>query len=292
MNSALLADVLVNSIIVASLYALAGLGWVLVYRASSAFNFATGQYIVLSGYVFFTLNASVEAPFVVSIIGTLLIMAVVGATTYFGLFAPLVGRPLFTTVIMSLGLSFVLARLMNVVWGSQTRILDRPFEQRPIQLGEATVNTYGVASVVAAVVFIAFVMTFFKYSRTGVTMRAAAEEPLLANLRGISVQRMNAIGWSLAMAGLALASLFQSYSVGLSPAVEQVGLRGLIPALVGGLDSVGGTALAALAIAAIENLLVAYAGPEVRDAGSFAVLFVVLLVRPYGLFGTPLVRRV
>jgi branched-chain amino acid transport system permease protein len=199
----------------------------------------------------------------------------------------------FTSVILTLGLSIAMTRLVRLYWGSETLTLKGPLKNSPHRLaGGAVINNYGIAAIVVCAVFVTVVVLFFRYARTGIFMRAAAEQPLLANQRGINVTLANALGWGMAMVAVTFAALSQAYAIGLSPAIEAIGFRGLIPAMVGGFDSVEGTVLGGLVVAFVENMLVLYVGTEVRDAAAFLVLFVILIIRPYGFFGTAEVRRV
>jgi branched-chain amino acid transport system permease protein len=289
----LLPDVLLNTVVLGAVYALAGLGWVLVFRASRIFNFATGQFLLLSGYLFYTLTITHGLSFTAGLVGMLVLISAIGAATYLGMLRPLTGRPVFTSVILTLGLAIVLTRVVRLIWGGETLTLKAPIKNTPHRLiGGAVINNYGIITIIVAAVFVTAVMLFFRYTRVGIFMRAAAESPLLATQRGINVTVANALGWAMAMVAVSFAALSQAYNIGLSPSVDAIGFRGLIPALIGGFDSVGGTVLGAVAVALIENLLVLYVGAPVRDAAAFLVVFVILIIRPYGFFGTAEVRRV
>lgn len=286
-------DIVASSIVLAATYSLVALGWVLVFRASKTFNFATGEFLLLGVYLAFWLLIDQALPFPIGIAGAMLLVSAIGILSYFGFLRPLSGRPLFTAVILTLGLAIALQSLIRLVFGPATRVFLPPFDNVPIQLpGDAVVTTMGVIMVIAATVIVGGLMLFFRWTKVGVQMRAAAEQPLLASQTGIRVNGIFATGWGLAVVVASVAGLGHAYQTALTPGLAEIGLRGIAPAIVGGFDSVGGAAAGALIVAFAENFLVVVLGPEMRTAAAWLVLLIVLLVRPHGLFGTPAVRRV
>lgn len=289
----LLPDVLVNSAVLGSVYALIALGWVFIYRASRVFNFATGQFLLFGTYLFFWLSTTQSFPIWVAILGAVVLTGVTGAIVYYVLLKPLAGQPIFTAVILTLGLAIVMTRLVRIVWGSGPKSLRKPTDVEAFQLpGGAVLTNYGVVTIAVTLLVFGGLILFLRRSRLGVQMRAAAEQPLLASQTGIQINRVFAVSWAIAVAVAALAGFSHAYTTVLNPDIEHIGIRGIAPALVGGLDSVGGALVGGLLVAVVENVLALYLGPQVRVAAAFFALFLVLILRPSGLFGTAEIRRV
>ena len=217
-----MAQALATTLVVASLYALLGAGYVLVYRASRVLNLAQGDLLTLGGYFLFAT-----------------------AATFPG--APVLALPL---------------------------------------AGGAVVSTFDLVMVGAAVAFFAALFVFLKVSPLGIRMRAAGERALLASQRGINFHGVFALSWALAAFAGGLAGMIYSSNVRLEPSLGILGLRAFAVALVGGLDSLGGVVPAALLVAAVEVASVRWGNPLLSDVSPFLCLLVMLLVRPWGLFGT------
>jgi len=290
----LLPDVLVSSLVLGSTYTLIALTWVIVFRATKVLNFATGQFLLLGGYIFFTFTITVKLPFLPALLITLLLSALFGAVVYLLLLRPLAGQPIYSPVIVTMGLSIIMASAMPIFWGSGNLILKKPVRNHVYALpGHAFVTTYGIATVVVTLLVFFGLLAFLRFSRLGIQMRAAAEHPLLASQTGININVMFVLGWMLTAAIGTIPALSYALTNALSPtAMGQLGLRGLAPVLVGGLDSVEGVIIAGFFVALVENLAVLYLGAGVKDAAAFTVLLVFLVIKPYGLFGTPEIQRV
>lgn len=293
MNLHLLPDVLVSSLILGSVYALIALGVVAIYRATKVLNFAHGQFILLGAYLVYQFAVGQHLPLVIAAPLGLLVTGLIGALAYVVFLKPLAGRPLWAPVMVTVGLATVMTSVMSIVWGSGLRILPFPVKVHAYSLpGNAVINTYGLVSIVAMVVVFSGFMAVNKWSQAGAQMRAAAENPVLAGHRGVNVTLIFAMAWGLAAVAAGVSGVTFSYSNLLTPGLSALGLRGFAPALVGGLDSFGGALLGSFCVALAENMAATYIGGEVRDAAAFAVILVVLVIRPYGLFGTKEIERV
>lgn len=293
MSLDVLPDVIVSSLVLAGTYALVALGWVFIFRATGILNFATGQFLVLGCYFFFWTSVQLSLPFWLALPIALVLIAALGALVYLATLKPLAGQPLFSPIMVTLGLSIVMTSAMTIIWGAQSRVLEPPIENKTYRLpGDAVITTFGLATVVTALVVYALVMAFLRLSKRGIQMRATAENPLLASQRGINVDVIFVIAFGVAVAAAALAGLSFSYSNVLAPTAVALGLRGLAPALIGGMDSIGGALIGSVIVAFIETAAVTQFGGDIKDMAAFLVLFVALAIRPHGLFGTPEIRRV
>lgn len=293
MTLEILPDALASALILAGTYTLVGLGWVLIFRATRVLNFATGQFLFLGGLVFWSLQEWLNFGFILALAGALILTAGIGCLSYVGLLRPMAGQPVYSQIILTMGLSIIMASVMSMIWGTQSRVLSKPVEDRTVALpGDATVTIYGLTSLVVAASFLVGMLLLLARSRIGTQMRAAADRSLLASQTGININWTFMVSWGIAIAGLTLAGVSYGYANVLSPGMVALGLRGLAPALIGGLDSVGGVAVGAVLVAVIETLAVIQFGGDAQNAAAFGTLLIVLGFRPYGLFGTPEVRRV
>lgn len=284
--------IILESITLAAIYLLIALAWVIIYRATKVLNFATGEMLLLGALVFATLHVAWGVPVPLALLGAAAVNALVGMAAHDVLLRPLAGRPVFAQIIVTVGFATVLASAMSLIWGNQPRPLPPPFETSRIRIGDAVLTTLDLAIVGGALVVYLALLVFLQRSRPGRQMRAAAESPLLAAQSGINITRVFRLSWAIAGIAMAFGGIGFAYLALVTPSIVDLGLRGIAPALIAGLDDVRGAVIGALVIAVTENLAAYYFGGEVRNVVAFAAILVVLMIRPYGLFGSPEIRRV
>ncbi len=294
-----LPNALVSAVILAGLYALVGLSWVLLFRATKIFNFGTGQFVILGAYVYFGFSNGASVPWWAAAIGTLVCMALVGAAVQSIFLRPLLGTPAhavghapFAPVILTFGIAAVVQHSLTLAFGYEPKPVTSPLPDVSLRLpGYAILTADGVLVWVLAAVLIGGTLLVMRYSRWGIQMRAAAEQPLLASQSGINVENVAVGAWVVAACICAFGGVSYSFSNVLSPDLADIGIRALAPVMVGGMDSVIGVLPGALVVAVAENLLVLVFGESVRDAAVMLVILCVLAIRPNGLFGTGDIRR-
>lgn len=293
MTPDIIFDVIVSAVPLAAIYALVAIGWVLIFRATGILNFATGEYLVLGSYLVFWLFLQIGVPFVVGLFVGLLLTAVIAALMYLSVLKPLQGEAMFGPVMVTFGVAILMASVMTMIWGAHARPFTLPFGNTTYVLpGGARLSNYGIATIAVAIFVYGGLILFFRYSRFGTQMRATAANPLLASQRGINITMVFVVAFGLAMAFAALGGLSFAAANVLTPAIAGLGLRAIAPALIGGLDSIGGALFGSVIVAIVESLAVTQFGGGVRNASVFLVLLLTLIVRPQGLFGTPEIRRV
>lgn len=294
MSWSILPSVVVDALVLASIYALVAIGWVFIFRATGILNFAVGQFILLGCYFFFWVAFSIGLPFLVALPIALALIAALGAVVYLGTLKPLAGQPMFSPIMVTLGLSIIMTSAMVIIWGGTARQLPSPITVRSYELPfDAGITNLGLISIITALVVYAAIMVFLRRSRLGVQMRGTAENPLLASQRGINIDVIFMLAFAVSVGASTLAGLSFAYTTaGLAPTIVALGLRGLAPALIGGMDSIGGALIGSVIVAFIETAAVTQFGGEVKDMMAFLVLLIALAFRPHGLFGTPEIRRV
>jgi branched-chain amino acid transport system permease protein len=280
---------LASTLVVASLYALLGAGYVLVYRATRVLNLAQGDFMTLGGYFLFALTAVVGGAPLLAIPLAALASALAGFLTYRLLMRPMAGHPIFAAVLLTVTLGILLRAAIVMIYTDRIRHplgalgLANPPQTLP---GGAVVSTFDLATVATAAVLFGSLFLFLRFSPLGIQMRAAGERPLLAGQRGINFHLVFALSWALAAFAGALAGLLYASNVRLEPSLGGLGLKAFAAALVGGLDSLGGVIPGALLVAAVEVLSIRYGDPLLSDVSPFLCLLAMLLIRPWGLFGT------
>jgi branched-chain amino acid transport system permease protein len=293
-----LLQLIISGILVGSIYGLIAMGFVIVYRSGRIFNMAYGQFSVVGAFMAWTFIGSPGAPrlsFPLAIILTLLFSIVFGLFVERILFRRMIGRPLFATFIMTLGLLAILNSAVMIIWGPKTYILAQTLPRGPLSLGSISLQKeYIWAFIVSVVVVIAFFF-FFRRTRLGLAIRAAYNNQVAARCLGVSARLNSQIAWALCsllatVGGILIASV-QGVSTQLSDLVMVV----LVVVLVGGMDSLVGCIFGGLLLAVGENLANYYLGSYVPGIGSIfgiVMILLVLLFRPNGLFGSKPVERV
>src|SRR5438067_5437052 len=291
-----LLQLALNGIVVGSIYALVALGFVIIYKSSGVLNFAQGEFLLLGAYVFWALVEG-HAPWPYAVALTILFSILLGLAMERLILRPMIGEPIISVIMVTLGLSSVLRAIVLGAWGTDTRPYPALFSSEPLMLGPLPVSRgYLVSMLVAASLLLVFTL-FFRYSRVGIAMRATAFSQEVAQSMGISVRRIFAVSWSIAAVVSALGGiLLGSLRGGVDGSLSVLGLKALPVVILGGLDSVAGAIVGGLVIGVLENLSGGYLDPifggGVKEVAPFAALVLILMVKPYGLFGKVKIERV
>ena len=275
-----------------AVYGLIAMGFALTYKATGVVNFAQGELVMLTAYVSFSLTNALDLSFFPLLAMTIPISMAIGLALERLVIRPMLGQPVFAIVMATVGLAVILRGIVVLVWSAE------PFNF-PAGLPTSVVSIAGVPfypaqlallGALALVTLCAWL--FLRFTRLGVAMRAVAANETAALLMGISVERIHAAAWMLSAAIAAIAGVLFAINFKLAPDMWFQGLKSFPAVILGGLDSVIGAALAGLIIGVIENLSQGYLGEGLREIAGFVVIIVVLMVRPYGLFGSPDIERV
>jgi branched-chain amino acid transport system permease protein len=282
-----------------SAYALIALGFVIIYKSTKIISFAQPALMVVGATAVAFLGPGYGLPFAVAVPLGMALAAAVGVAVERSALRPMVGRPVFVVAIITIGVDIVLRTIVNRLLGTNLRPMGDPW-------GFATVTVAGVplqqrffAMMVATAVVVALLFAFFRYTRMGLALRAVALDQEAALAQGISVGTVFALSWALAGALAALAGMFVATGSAVDQNTWVVALKALPAIVIGGLDSVGGAVVGGLVVGVVESLVGTYQpdhapwlGDQFALVSPYVVLLLVLLVRPYGLFGTPEVERV
>ena len=291
-------QLLVNGFVVGSIYALVALGFVVIYKSSSILNFAQGEFLMLGAYVCLAImTSSAPVPLWAALLLTLAFSVALGLLLERVVLRPMIGEPVISVIMLTLGLSSLLRAVVQGIWGTDTRPFPPVFPSEPIHLGPFPVSQGYLWSVGwVALLLLAFAL-FFKYSRAGIAMRATAFSQQVALSMGISVRRMFALSWSIAAVVSAVGGvLLGAVRGGVDGSLAVFGLKVVPVVILGGLDSVLGAIVGGIAIGVLENLSGGYLDPifggGVKEVAPFVALVLILMVKPYGLFGKVRIERV
>jgi len=287
-------QLVISGIAVGSLYSLAALGFVLIYKATDIMNFAHGEAMMVGAFVCYALIAF-GIPFYWAMLITVGIAMAFGLLTERLVLRPMIGEPQFAVVMITIGLSIFLRSLAGIIFGHDNKIFPSPFSQESFTLwGLVLSPTHLWAMAVSAIMVLIFCL-FYKYFRVGLAMRGVANDQDTAMLMGISVKRVFALTWGIAFGVAAVAGVFLSNVMVLNIAICLVAIKAFPAVILGGLESIPGAIIGGLVIGVLETLVGGYLDktmPGAKDLTAFVVLFLVLMIRPYGLFGKPEIERV
>jgi branched-chain amino acid transport system permease protein len=280
-----------------SVYALLAFGFVIIYKSMGVISFAQPAFM-LAGAVLVTYLVT-GMNFYLAVIVAAALVALLAVGTERAVIRPMIGKPVFVISIITLGLDIVIRVVVNGFLGLDVRPLRDPWGLSTMNLFGTEVQVRYLVMFLTTMVLVGVLFAFFKYSRMGLAMRAAAFDQEVALAQGVSVGMVFTLSWAIAGALAALAGVFVSTGAGVDQALWIIALKALPVIILGGLDSLGGAVIAGLVIGAVESLVGTYGadvapwlGGEFSLVTPYLVMMLVLLVRPYGLFGTREVVRI
>jgi branched-chain amino acid transport system permease protein len=278
------------------IYATLALALVLIHRATGILNFAQGEMGMFSTYIAWSLINHHGLSYWPAFVLTLTISFAGGAAVHQAIIRPFSRRPELTIVLVTIALLVGLGGLASWIWGPDEKFFQSPFQLRVLHVGDIVMNQQDLGAIGISLACVAVVFVLFRYTRVGLQMRAAALAPATSRLLGIRVMPLLSIGWGLAAMLSAVAGMMAAQALVLSPSYMDVVLTyAFAAAVLGGIDSPIGAVLGALQLGVGLNLLTEYVswlGSTLQLPVALAVLVLVLVVKPAGLFGRVVVRRV
>jgi len=279
----------VNIAVLAAIYALISCGYVLIYRVSRVLSLAHGELMMLGAYGLAATASLFSGHPLVAIVASAALALMVGVLVYGVLMWRMTGESVLAAVLATIALGILLRGAMVLFFGTQTRypLQELGWTNASIAVGDtARISAAGLALVLVTAAVYGGLFLFLRMSRWGIRMRAAGQNPLLAAQRGISLHGVYALAWGLATFTGGMAGMLITCDAGIESTLVTIGLKAFPAALVGGLDSLLGALVGSLVVAGAEVLLIHYVDPLLSDVVPFFVLLAMLVVRPWGLFGT------
>jgi len=287
---------LTTGILVGGIYALVALGWVLIYKCSGVLNLAMGELTLIGAYVSLSFY-SMGVPFLLALLFSLIIGLVLGILTERIFLDKLIGEPVLTVIMVTVGLSFFFKGCVELIWGTDTRVFTPPvFSIEPIRLGPLVIGQVYLFSFVAAIILLIIFVSFFKYTRWGLAMQATADDEMAALSLGVSARFVYAAAWSIAFMAAGVGGTLLGNINGLNISVGFLSLLVLPAVVLGGLNSIPGAIVGGIIIGILQNFSGAYLDRYfpggVKEIAPFVFMAVFLLFKPYGLWGWERIERV
>ncbi len=275
-----------------AILALAALGFALIYKATGVINFAQGEFLLVGAYMFYTAFVVLRLPLLLAVVFGVLVATLIGVLVERLILRPMIGENPISIIMVTIGLSIFLRSVVQMFYGT------RP-QSQPTILPSGSLSVLGatipvnrlVVLLVAAVVLTAFTV-FFRRSRHGIAMRAVADDQQAAMTMGISVRRIFAMAWALAAVSALIAGVLLGDIYAVDQNLAAFGLLVFPVVILGGLDSVPGTIIGGLTIGLLKQFVSGYLDPGLATVIPYVVLVLILLVRPYGIFGETRIERV
>ncbi|GAA4330828.1 branched-chain amino acid ABC transporter permease [Variovorax defluvii] len=293
----LLAQFLVNGLVIGSLYGLVAMSFVLVFKASRVVNFAQGEFLLVGAWTCWWLLQSYKLPFALSFLIVMCGMTVLGLLIQVVVLRPLVGQPIISVIMVTIGMSVFLQAVTKLVFGSTAQTYPDLLEDKTTVVMGMAFETIYIVSALVAVAAMAVFGWLFKYTKVGLAMRATAFDQQVAGSLGIPVRNMFAVSWVISAVVSGFAGIVVGAVSGVSSGLSSIGLKVFPAVILGGMDSIVGAIVGGILVGLIENLA-EFADGQFLHWGNlftivpFYVLVAVLMVRPYGLFGTRAIERV
>lgn len=297
MDLALLLQLTLNGLIVGALYGVVAMSFVLIYKASQVVNFAQGEFLLVGAWVCWWFLTAWQLPFWLGFLFTLAFMTLFGVILQVVVLRPLIGEPVISVIMATIGLGIFFQALMKWIFGVFAKPFPPIFAAERVTIGGLDVQPVYLMSLAISVVIMAGFAWFFRYSKHGLAMRATAFDQQVAQSLGVSVPRVFAMSWAISAVVSAVAGVVVGVVNGVSSALSFYGIKVFPAVILGGLDSVMGAVLGGLIVGVLENLA-QYVDAEWLNFGNlytvapFYVLILILLIKPYGLFGTKNIERV
>jgi branched-chain amino acid transport system permease protein len=286
---------LTNGIMIGLMYALIALGFVLIYKATDAINFAQGEFVMFAGFIA-AAAALAGLSFWVSAAIAIAGMIALGFGLERIVLRPLIGRPVIAVVMATIGLAAVLRGVAVLAFGAGTKAIVMPVGDTPLFLGPVMLSPVQLVGAAVSIVFLGGFTWFFLKSRTGVAMRAVADNQQVAMAMGINIRRYFALAWAMAGVVSALGGVVWGAMLGIDNQLALVGLKVFPVVILGGLDSIAGAVIGGLIVGIVENLAAGYLDPYVgggtKDFAPYVLMILVLMIRPEGMFGRRRIERV
>lgn len=290
------ADLFVNGLLIGSMYALVALGFVLIYKATSVINFAQGDMVMFGGYIAAAMLSFYHLPLYVVVPVLLAAMVGLGFVLERGILRPLIGQPVVSVLMVTIGLALVFQGVAAMIWGASTINLPLPIRAQPYVVWEIFISPINLVAAGLSLGFLIGFGYFFRKSRMGIAMRAVADDQQAAMSVGINVRIVFALSWAISGLAAGVGGVIWGNMLGVDTHLSLVGLKVFPVVILGGLDSVPGAVVGGLIVGAAESVAAGYIDPYVgggtKDFVPYLMMIVTLMIRPYGFFGRETIERV
>ena len=287
---------LVSGLLVGGIYGLVAVIVVVVYKSTKVVSIAHGQILAIGALFFWIFLGLFSFHPMISLFMALILSGIMGYLVEKFTMRPLIGQPLFSSFLMTFAVFMFLNGLFQLYLQGQSRAFPNFLPNERLSFNGIFVAEDQIISFGVSILFFAILMGFFKYTKVGLGMRATAEDHALAQSSGVRVRTIFTVVWLISALGACLAGIAAANIMDIHYPLPYIGIKGLIVAILGGLESIGGALLAGLILGIVENIAAGYLDPMVgggiMDVAAYVLLLLILLIKPYGLFGLREIERI
>ncbi|HBE45430.1 MAG TPA: branched-chain amino acid ABC transporter permease [Deltaproteobacteria bacterium] len=287
-------QLLVQGLSIGCLYGIAALGFVMIFKSSSVLNFAHGELLAIGAYIFFVITIWLNLPIYMAFIITFVGSFALGFLIERLFLRPMIGEALIEVVMLTVGLSAMFRGLLLVIFSGNTYVFSNFLPAwLNIRIGSLSISSVYTVTLIITIIFLAILGFFFKYSSQGIYMRSVADNQTAALSLGVNVRRVFALSWAIASIVCAISGIILGVINGVNVhAISRIGLKVFPVVILGGLESIGGAIIGGLFIGFLETFVSGYLSTSLRDVVAYVVLVIILMIKPYGLFGLVEIERV
>ncbi|GAB3051465.1 branched-chain amino acid ABC transporter permease [Sediminivirga luteola] len=275
-----------------AILALAALGFVLIYKATAVINFAQGEFLLVGAYTFYTCFVIFQLPITVGILVGVVVAVLLGIVVERLILRPMIGQSHISIIMVTIGLSGLLNAIVQMFFGTGVRAQPAVLPSPPVSILGATIPGNRLLAILIAAIVLTVLTIFFQKSKHGIAMRSVADDEQAAMTVGISVRRVYAMSWALAAVSALIAGILLADITAVDLHIASFGLMVFPVVILGGLDSVPGTIIGGLTIGIVTQLVSGYLDPGLAEVIPYIILVLILLIRPYGIFGEKRIERV
>ncbi|MBT6610623.1 MAG: branched-chain amino acid ABC transporter permease [Deltaproteobacteria bacterium] len=292
-GTSILPQLLMSGLVIGCVYALIGLGFVVIFKATKILNFAQGELLMLGAYMCFVFNVTLKLPYVVAFLLTLVFAFVLGIVLEFALFRHMVGQPVFSMIMITVGLSSVFRSIAVFIWGDMDMVpLPSPFPKDSITVLGASITYPQLVTLCGTVGMLALFALFYRISKVGTAIRAACDDQDAASLTGVNLNRVFQIAWIMAAVVATVGGIFLGHINYLDTSMGFIAIHVFPAVILGGMESILGALLGGLIIGMAENLVGGLISSNLQGVTAYIVLIIILLIKPHGLFGEDEIERI
>ena len=297
MNVELLVQLLVNGLIVGTLYGVVAMSFVLIYKATQVVNFAQGEFLLIGAWVCWWLLTTYQLPFYLGMSITLVFMLIFGVALQVIVLRPMIGEPIISVIMVTIGLSTVFQAAMKWIFGTNLQPFPPVFATQSVSFLGLQIQPVYLMSLAVSLAMMAAMAWFFRSSKYGLAMRATAFNQQVAQSLGVPIKTVFAMAWAISAVVSAVAGVVVAVVNGVSAGLSAYGIKVFPAVILGGLDSIAGAVIGGVIIGLLENLAHFVDSQYLHwgnlyEIAPFYVLIIILMIKPYGLFGTKDIERI
>ncbi|WP_158969694.1 branched-chain amino acid ABC transporter permease [Chachezhania sediminis] len=286
-----LVNLLASGLAVGAVYGLIAMSFAIIYKSTGLLNFAQGEMAMITAYVAWSISTSVDGnPFIVAA-GSILFAIVFALAVERIAIRPMMNEPILSQIMVTIGLSVIFRSLVILVWDGLPHGMGIPAGDALVTLGDVRVRVAQIGVILFLFAAIVAMWAFFRYSRFGVAMRAVASDDGTAQLMGVNSGKVQMAAWGAAAVLSGVAGVLFAIGAELSPSLYALGLKAFPATILGGLDAIIGSAVGGLVVGITENLVGGYLSSGLKEVAGFVIIILILMIRPYGLFGEKRIER-